>query len=124
MDFSNAPFAKLPGDPEADSPVSAFLACFNQQRYLEAHDVLEQPWLQSRGSTTGQFYQGLIQLAAAFVHLQRHSALHPRLEPACRLLRRACLKLEPFQPAHQGLDVQKLLDTMKRLLRELETTES
>ena len=48
-----------------------FFRCFNAQIYYEAHDVLEEVWLPIRGQPQAKFYQGLIQMAGAFVHLQK-----------------------------------------------------
>ena len=57
-----------------------YFACFNRQLYYEAHDVLEELWLPIRGTPQARFYQGLIQMAGGFVHLQknRHRELQPR----------------------------------------------
>ncbi|MGH8102130.1 MAG: DUF309 domain-containing protein, partial [Chthoniobacterales bacterium] len=49
----------------------AYLRCWNEQQYYEAHDVLEQVWL-SRDSEDDDFFKGLIQAAGAFVHLQKN----------------------------------------------------
>jgi hypothetical protein len=57
----------------------AFFRCWNQQRYYEAHDVLEQLWLEKK-SRDADFFKGLIQAAGAFVHLQKkfENPLHPK----------------------------------------------
>jgi uncharacterized protein len=44
---------------------------FNEERFWEAHETLEELWKRSTGSEK-QLVQGLILVAAAFVHLQRH----------------------------------------------------
>ncbi|PYJ17940.1 MAG: hypothetical protein DME94_02545, partial [Verrucomicrobia bacterium] len=48
----------------------AFFHCWNEQRYYEAHDVLEQLWLKTK-SPDADYFKGLIQAAGAFVHLQK-----------------------------------------------------
>ena len=48
----------------------AFFRCWNEQRYYEAHDVLEQLWLKTK-SPDADYFKGLIQAAGAFVHLQK-----------------------------------------------------
>jgi hypothetical protein len=48
----------------------AFFRCWNEQRYYDAHDVLEQLWLKT-DSSDADFFKGLIQAAGAFVHLQK-----------------------------------------------------
>src|SRR5438552_2246248 len=82
----------------------------NEMRYYEAHDVLEQLWLNT-DSHDADFFKGLIQAAGAFVHLQKRfeHPLHPkhsrRLPPAVRLFRLAEKNLANFVPVHHGLDV-------------------
>lgn len=92
----------------------AFFQCWNEQRYYEAHDVLEQVWL-STDTEDDDFFKGLIQGAGAFVHLQKnyeHPA-HPkhgrRLRPAVRLLQLAEKYLAPFAPVRHAFDVAGFL---------------
>jgi predicted metal-dependent hydrolase len=88
----------------------AFFQCWNEKRYYEAHDVLEQLWLKTT-SPDADYFKGLIQAAGAFVHLQKHfeyplHAKHSkRLSPALRLFRLAEKNLSQFAPRHHGLDV-------------------
>ncbi len=89
----------------------AFFLCWNEQRYYEAHDVLEQLWLKETNSRDADFFKGLIQAAGAFVHLQKrfqhpsHAKHSRRLPPAVRLFRLAERNLSRFAPRHHGLDV-------------------
>ena len=91
----------------------AFFRCWNEQRYYEAHDVLEQLWLKT-DSGDADFFKGLIQAAGAFVHLQKrfehpaHAKHSRRLPPAVRLFRLAEKNLSAFAPQHRGLDVAAL----------------
>jgi hypothetical protein len=92
----------------------AFFQCWNDQRYYEAHDVLEQLWLKTR-SEDANFLKGLIQAAGAFVHLQKNF-LHPshpkhgrRLRPAVRLFLLAEKHLAPYAPLRHALDVTAFL---------------
>ena len=91
----------------------AFFKCWNEQRYYEAHDVLEQVWL-NKDSDDDDFFKGLIQAAGAFVHLQKrfehpsHAKHGKRLAPAVRLFRLAEKNLSSFAPKHHGLDVAAL----------------
>jgi predicted metal-dependent hydrolase len=96
----------------------AFFHCWNEKRYYEAHDVLEQLWLKTK-SADADYFKGLIQAAGAFVHLQKrfehplHAKHSKRLSPAVRLFRLAERNLSRFSPRHHGLDVAALC----RLLR-------
>jgi predicted metal-dependent hydrolase len=95
----------------------AYFQCWNDQRYYEAHDVLEQVWLK-KDSEDDNFFKGLIQAAGGFVHLQKnfehpHHAKHSRrLRPAVRLFALAATNLKPFAPRHHGLDVSKLIELL------------
>lgn len=83
-----------------DPHYAGWFACFNRGEYYEAHDVLEALWLRERGGADGAFYQGLIQLAGAFVHLQKG-----RLRPAEALFRLADGNLAQFGARHRRLDI-------------------
>jgi Domain of unknown function (DUF309) len=102
-----------------------YFVCFNNQKYYEAHDVLEHLWLDERGSAN-QFFKGLIQLAGAFVHLQKQYLRpeHPtdgrRLRPAWRLFRLAQTNLEPFFPAFLDLDVRNVLELCSKNMLAIE----
>jgi hypothetical protein len=110
------------GDGIAAHPYyRAFFLCWNEQRYYEAHDVLEQVWLgKAITAEDAQYFKGLIQAAGAFVHLQKHyqHPTHPkhgkRLAPAVRLFRLAEKNLAPFDPARYGLDVAKFRKMLSR----------
>lgn len=71
---------------------------FNAQRFWDAHEAWETPWLTATGETR-QFLQGLIQLAAAYVHVQRGT-----YSGGVRLFAAALEKLEPFPVDYAGVD--------------------
>ena len=98
----------------SDNPYyRGFFQCWNEQRYYEAHDVLEQLWLKTK-SEDANFFKGLIQAAGAFVHLQKkfQHPTHPkhgrRLSPAARLFRLAEKISNNLRPGRHGLDVRSL----------------
>jgi predicted metal-dependent hydrolase len=84
-----------------DPRYRAFFDCFNAGRYYEAHVVLEELWLEVRGQPDADFYKGLIQVAGAFVHLQKQ-----RPDPAARLLRLARGYLSQYPARHHALDTE------------------
>ncbi len=115
-----AELAGKDGDPDqtdiAKHPFyRAFFHCWNEKRYYEAHDVLEQLWLKTK-SRDADYFKGLIQAAGAFVHLQKrfeypsHAKHSRRLPPAVRLFRLAERNLSRFAPRHHGLDVAALCE--------------
>ena len=111
-----------------DPCYEGYFICFNEQNYYEAHDVLEHLWLKDQGPSH-QFFKGLIQLAGAFVHLQKQYRRpdHPtdgrRLRPAWRLFKLAQTNLEPYLPAFLDLDVRSVLELCSRNMRAIEGTD-
>ncbi|MGH8095175.1 MAG: DUF309 domain-containing protein [Chthoniobacterales bacterium] len=95
-----------------------FFRCWNEQRYYEAHDLLEHLWLRTE-SEDANFFKGLIQAAGGFVHLQKQHArpTHPkdgrRMHPAVRLFRLAETNLIPFAPLRHGFDVSGFLEMLR-----------
>jgi uncharacterized protein len=96
----------------------AFFRCWNEQRYYEAHDVLEHLWLNT-DPDDDNFFKGLIQAAGAFVHLQKnfehpvHAKHSRRLRPAVRLFELAEKNLAAFSPRHHALDVVALCQFLR-----------
>ena len=97
----DALLAQFEHSPEFNRHYVGFFRCFNAQIYYEAHDVLEEVWLPIRGQAQAKFYQGLIQLAGAFVHLQKN-----RLGPSARLFALALKNFEPYPARHEGIDLE------------------
>lgn len=102
-----------------------FFQCFDRGDYYEAHDVLEDLWLETCGHDR-EFYKGLIQVAGAFVHLRKQYE-HPehhhhgrRMVPAARLFRIAADRLTAYAPAHLGVDVARLVALCEACLAHIE----
>jgi hypothetical protein len=114
-----------PATVELDPCYAGYFTCFNAREYYEAHDVLEHLWLQCRDENR-PYYQGLIQIAGAFVHLQKQFLRphHPkdttRLRPAVRLFHLGVSNVEPFGPKHLHLDVAALCDLCRHLVAEIQ----
>jgi len=101
---------------ELDAHYLGFFDCFNRRLFYEAHDVLEDLWLPDRNGANGNFYKGLIQLAGAFVHLQKN-----RLRPAAALLKLAQANLEKYPRVHEQLDVTAVLELIGDWFMDLES---
>jgi predicted metal-dependent hydrolase len=86
---------------EHDAHYLGYFDCFNRQLFYEAHDVLEDLWLPDRRGANGDFYKGLIQLAGAFVHLQKN-----RLRPSAALFKLARTNLEKYPSVHEQLNLE------------------
>lgn len=83
-----------------------FIALFNEQRFWESHEALEDAW-RVGGS---EFYHGLILFASAYVHVLRRNShgVLAQLEKAQR-------SLEGYRPTYLGIDVDALLAEAERL---------
>lgn len=101
-----------------DAHYLGFFDCFNRQLFYEAHDVLEDLWLPDRHGVNGNFYKGLIQLAGAFVHLQKN-----RLRPSAALFKLARANLEKYPRVHEQLDLERVQVLIQSWLRLLEQNE-
>ena len=88
-----------------DAHYLGYFDCFNRQEFYEAHDVLEELWLAGGKSASNYaFHKGLIQLAGAFVHLQKD-----RLQPAVALFNLADNNLRRYPALHDGIDLATVL---------------
>ena len=101
-----------------DAHYHGYFDCFNRQLFYEAHDVLEELWLADRRGPNGDFFKGLIQLAGAFVHLQKN-----RLRPAAALFKLAQANLIKYPSRHWQLDVAAVLQLIETWLDWLEMDE-
>lgn len=102
---------------DLDPHYLGYFECFNQQRFFEAHEVLEAIWLPDRQGSNGAFYKGLIQLAGAFVHLQKN-----RVRPAAALFKLAESNLKQYPASHESLGVAGVLDSIQEWLAAIEAS--
>lgn len=92
---------------------------FNTERFFECHETLEEIWQQEHGPVR-DLYKGLIQVAAAFVHIRR-----PNHFGADRLTRTALGYLAPYRlEGALGFDVDTIsrdVEAVNRRVHELGT---
>lgn len=93
-------------EPEYD----AFIECWNDARFFEAHEVLEGLWIRTRD----EYQRGLIQLAAALHHIQRQN-----LKGALTMCDRALPRLRENSRFPTPVPASELIDYAKRLRSEL-----
>ena len=98
-----------------DAHYAGYFKQFNQQKFYEAHDVLEHLWLKDKHGPNGAFYKGLIQLAGAFVHLQRE-----HLRPAAALFKLATANFEKYPETHEQLNMVATREMAAHWLEQLE----
>lgn len=111
-------FAQQFAGDGVDPRYAGYFALFNRQQFYEAHDVLEDLWLADRRGVNGDFFKGLIQLAGAFVHLQKN-----RLRPSAAVFKLAQANLEKYPPAHERLNLAAVQLLIAGWLRQLERGE-
>ena len=79
------------------------IAQFNDGYFFQSHETWEDFWLLCP-LPARTFLQGVIQIAAAFVHLRRSE-----YEGTVKLLGHGLAKLEDFPDVYLGVDVQRLV---------------
>jgi len=104
-------------DRELDPHYLGYFECFNRQLFFEAHEVLEELWLGERGRQDDRFFKGLIQLAGAFVHLQKL-----RTRPAVALFKLARTNLGQYPSVHHFLDLKELEQLIDAWIIRLESS--
>ena len=75
----------------------------NAGRYFPAHEAWETAWKQARDTPDAEFYKGLSQLGAGYVHLLRGNA-----HGAQRLLRRGAGRIARYPRGHGGVDTAQV----------------
>jgi hypothetical protein len=84
-------------------------------RYFAAHEAWETAWKQSRGTGDEEFFKGLSQMGAGYVHLLRGNA-----HGAVTLLGRAARRIGTYPADHRGIATLALRD---RLLADISRIE-
>lgn len=90
-----------------------FAGCWNEGRFFDAHETLEPRWI----TTRDRGLRGLIQLAAAFVHLQRGNTAGARIT-----LERAIMRLSDQHNAPCQIDQVALARYAQGVLGSLDET--
>jgi hypothetical protein len=104
-----------PLDPaEADRLFREGVALFNAARYWHAHEAWETVW-RAAPDEERDFYQGLIKIAAGFLHLGRRNRRGARNK-----LTEGVAQLAPYQPIHMGIGVTELVRKAKEVMADLE----
>ena len=90
------------------------LRCYENGEFFLAHEHWECVWLKCE-EPEKTFLQALIQITAAFHHLQRKN-----FKGAASLLRAALRRLEPFPSAYGGIEVEAVRESVREWLQALE----
>jgi hypothetical protein len=78
---------------------------FNAGRFFPAHEAWETAWKQARQTNEAEFFKGLSQLGAGYVHLLRGNA-----HGAVRLLRRAAVRIRRYPSGTRGIATAAVAD--------------
>jgi len=95
-----------------EQSIALVKSMYLEERFWEVHEELESQWRKfPKGVPEKEVLQGLILLAAAYVHLQKGE------EPvALSILRRAILRLGAFGgSAYHGLDIPRLREALEEM---------
>jgi hypothetical protein len=90
------------------------LQCYKSEEFFLAHEHWEGVWLECK-EPEKTFLQALIQITAAFHHLQRKNFIG-----AASLLRAALRRLDAFPAAYGGIEVEDLRASVRAWLRALD----
>jgi hypothetical protein len=90
------------------------LQCYRGGEYFLAHEHWEGVWLNC-GGPEKTFLQALIQITAAFHHLQRKNVIG-----AASLLRAALRRLDEFPAGYGGIEVEELRESVRTWLLALD----
>jgi uncharacterized protein len=91
---------------------------FNEGRFFPAHEAWETAWKQARGTEDEEFFKGLSQLGAGYVHYRRGNP-----HGAQTLIRRAQSRISRFGSRHRGVGLEPLLATLDEHARRFEEAE-
>ncbi|MCI0706614.1 MAG: DUF309 domain-containing protein [Ignavibacteriae bacterium] len=90
---------------------------FNERRFFEAHDVLEDFWHEYR-ETDRTFLQGLIQVAVGFYHFENGNYKGSRSQ-----FSKGIAKLQDYLPDHHGIETERFLANVRHWLSVIERLE-
>jgi uncharacterized protein len=94
---------------EKDKAIMRARELFNDERYWEAHEVLESVWKNSTG-TEKEILNGIILVAAAFVHDEKDEQ-----DICISILHRAKRKLDRASDTYYGIDMTKIVDVISEI---------
>jgi len=95
------------------------VAHFDAERFFQAHEAWETCWKQSKGTDDAEFFKGLSQLGAGYVHLLRGNQ-----HGAHTLLRRGAGRIGKYPSPHRGVDVGALASVALEHSDRIEEAES
>ncbi len=92
---------------------------WNAGRFFPAHEAWETCWKQTKGTDDAEFFKGLSQLGAGYVHLLRGNR-----HGAHTLLRRGAGRLRRYPDPHRGVAVAALAEVTLAHAQRIEAAET
>ena len=97
---------------EKDKAIARAVQLFNDERYWEAHEVLEYLWKNTATGIEKEILNGIILVAAAFVHDEKDE---PNV--CISILRRARKKLDPASDNnYHGINTNRIADMISEII--------
>lgn len=103
----------LPPPTELPIGVQKGIALFNQRRFYDQHEVIENEWHAER-TEIRSLYQGILQIGVGF-----HHALDGNHKGAVALLTDGIAKVEQFTPTALGIDTARLARESRACLEQI-----
>ena len=99
--------------PDKEQVVARAVDLFNEQRFWECHETLEQVWRKETDRAEKDVQQGIILTASAFVHYQRNE------DDVCLgMIPRALSKLEKWSlKTYHMIDIELLREELREIQR-------
>jgi len=100
-----------PTVPDKNQTINEAKHLFNDERYWECHEILENLWRVLKGDEK-TLVQAIILVCAAFVHFQKNEA-----DIAISMLQRYQSKLNWHDRFYEGIDLEKLREGVAEIIR-------
>jgi predicted metal-dependent hydrolase len=101
--------------PENNGALEEGIRLFNRGKFFEAHEVWEQVWKLAKANER-TFYHGLIQAAAALVHIQRGN-----YAGAVSVYLKARRNLERLPELWMGIELGQFRSSLEAYFEEIQT---
>jgi hypothetical protein len=95
-----------------EEAITHAIELFNEEKYWSTHEALEAVWKATPKGGERDLINGIILVAAAFVH-----DLKDEREICLSILRRAMKKLEGSSGSYHGIDVDRLVELVGKILQ-------
>lgn len=90
------------------------LRLFNEGKYFEAHEALEEAWLDEKGKVR-DLYRGILQVGVAYLHITRGN-----YDGAVKVYKRSQRWLKDWADACRGIHVEELRRDAENAIKEVE----